>query len=54
MKHYKVGYTTPSTFNRNFKKFTEKTPNEWKRENYDKNLSECSISAQKGWEFENQ
>lgn len=51
---YKVGYTTPSTFNRNFKKFTEKTPNEWKRENFDKNLSECSISAQKGWEFENQ
>ena len=48
---YRTGYTTPSTFNRNFRKLTGMTPNQWKHE-HGKNKhshSEFHISAQKGW-----
>ncbi len=48
----KVGYQTPSTFNRNFRKITGKTPYQWKTEECSHNayLSDFYVSAEKGWE----
>ncbi|MBO6215406.1 MAG: helix-turn-helix transcriptional regulator [Lachnospiraceae bacterium] len=47
-----VGYSTPSTFNRNFKKLTDMKPLEWKKVNESGGIvsSDFHISAQKGWE----
>lgn len=49
---YRVGYQTPSTFNRNFKKLTGKTPYQWKENSGKKDIhySDFNISALKGWE----
>lgn len=48
---FRVGYQTPSTFNRNFKKLTGKTPYQWKQE--EKHMvgtkKNYKISAKKGW-----
>jgi AraC-like DNA-binding protein len=48
----KVGYQTPSTFNRNFRKITGKTPYQWKTAECSNNtyLSDFYVSAEKGWE----
>lgn len=48
---FRVGYQTPSTFNRNFKKLTGKTPYQWKREeaNVIGTTKNYKISAKKGW-----
>ncbi|MCR5055040.1 MAG: AraC family transcriptional regulator [Lachnospiraceae bacterium] len=49
---FKVGFTTPSTFNRNFKRFTGTTPYKWKREK-DKGMrpgDKMNITAKPGWE----
>ena len=47
----KVGFTTTSTFNRNFKKFLNTSPYQWKinPENYESKLLNYNISALKGW-----
>lgn len=47
----KVGFTTTSTFNRNFKKFLNTSPYQWKinPENYERKLLNYNISARKGW-----
>ena len=47
----KVGFTTTSTFNRNFKKFLNTSPYQWKinPENYETKLLNYNISARKGW-----
>lgn len=47
----KVGFTTTSTFNRNFKKFLNTSPYQWKinPENYESRLLNYNISARKGW-----
>lgn len=47
----KVGYSTTSTFNRNFKKFLGTSPYQWKigPENYENKLLNYRISALKGW-----
>ena len=46
------GFSSLSAFNRNFKKFMDSTPYQWKRSknNYQRRLQEYSISKQKGWE----
>ena len=48
---FRVGYQTPSTFNRNFKKLTGKTPYQWKKEetHLDGGAKNYKISAKKGW-----
>ena len=48
---FRVGYQTPSTFNRNFKKLTGKTPYQWKKEetHLDGAAKNYKISAKKGW-----
>jgi len=48
----KVGYTTPSTFNRNFRHFVGTSPYQWKKENIkDVNKTlKLKVSAHKGWE----
>lgn len=48
----KVGYDTPSTFNRNFRKLTGMTPLEWRKSQAKSGRvrSGYHISAQKGWE----
>ena len=48
---FRVGYQTPSTFNRNFKKLTGKTPYQWKKEENHLGISKKNyqISAKKGW-----
>jgi len=48
---FRVGYQTPSTFNRNFKKLTGKTPYQWKKEEAYLNGAKKNykISAKKGW-----
>ena len=48
---FRVGYQTPSTFNRNFKKLTGKTPYQWKKEENTLGISKKNyqISAKKGW-----
>lgn len=47
----KVGYTSTSTFNRNFKKFLDTSPYQWKinPQNYEGKLLNYNISALKGW-----
>lgn len=47
----KVGFATTSTFNRNFKKFLNTSPYQWKinPENYEHKLLNYHISARKGW-----
>ncbi|WP_455719654.1 helix-turn-helix domain-containing protein [Agathobacter sp.] len=47
----KCGFTTPSTFNRNFRKFLNTSPYQWKinPENYEHKLLNFRISALKGW-----
>ncbi|MBP3886217.1 MAG: helix-turn-helix transcriptional regulator [Cellulosilyticum sp.] len=47
----KVGYPTPCTFDRNFKKIVGMPPNEWRRqsENYEGKLLNYNISTLKGW-----
>ncbi len=49
---YRVGYQTQSTFNRNFKRLTGYSPNQWKRKenNHEGILKNYQISALKGWE----
>lgn len=49
---YKVGFTTVSTFNRNFKKLVGISPYKWKQsaENFEGKLLNYKISAQKGWQ----
>ncbi|WP_242875917.1 helix-turn-helix domain-containing protein [Cellulosilyticum sp. I15G10I2] len=48
---YKVGFTTVSTFNRNFKNLVGTSPYQWKQsaENFEGKLLNYKISAQKGW-----
>ena len=48
---FRVGYQTPSTFNRNFKKLTGKTPYQWKKEENIIGITKKNykISAKKGW-----
>ena len=47
----KVGYPTASTFDRNFKKIINMSPNEWRNsaENYEGKLLNYNISTLKGW-----
>lgn len=47
----KVGYSTTSTFNRNFKKILGTSPYQWKinPENYEHKLLNYRITALKGW-----
>lgn len=47
----KVGYQTPSTFNRNFKRIVGLSPNQWKNNSYNQEgrLQNFNISAHKGW-----
>jgi AraC-like DNA-binding protein len=47
----KVGFATTSTFNRNFKKYLNTSPYQWKinPENYEHKLLNYRISALKGW-----
>ena len=47
----RVGFSTTSTFNRNFKKFLNTSPYQWKisPENYEGRLLNYNISALKGW-----
>lgn len=47
----KCGFTTTSTFNRNFKKFLSTSPYQWKinPSNYERKLLKFNISALKGW-----
>lgn len=47
----KCGFTTTSTFNRNFKKYLDTSPYQWKinPENYESKLLNFRISALKGW-----
>lgn len=47
----KVGFTTTSTFNRNFKKILNTSPYQWKinPDNYEGKLLNYHISALKGW-----
>ncbi len=47
----KVGFTTASTFNRNFKKITGTSPYQWKKqpENFESRLANFSIMIEKGW-----
>lgn len=49
---YRIGYQTPSTFNRNFKALTGMTPLQWKNGGRRSGslLSDFKITAQKGWE----
>lgn len=47
----KVGFITPSTFNRNFRKIIGTSPYQWKKrpENHEGKLLDYKISALKGW-----
>ncbi len=51
----KVGFPTLSTFNRNFRKVTGTTPNRWRRQSGDRDISlrGYHITAKKGWEGKN-
>lgn len=46
-----VGFVTPSTFNRNFRKIIGTSPYQWKKrpENHEGKLLDYKISALKGW-----
>lgn len=47
----KCGFTTPSTFNRNFKQITGVSPSEWRKrpENYQQQLIKAWIHSEQGW-----
>lgn len=47
----KAGFTTTSTFNRNFKRITGTSPYQWKKQpdNYESRLSDFNILVEKGW-----
>jgi AraC-like DNA-binding protein len=47
----KVGFTTPSTFNRNFRRIMGTSPYQWKKrpDNHEGKLLDYKISALKGW-----
>lgn len=47
----KCGFTTPSTFNRNFRHVTGISPSEWRRrpENYEQQLLKSWIHSEQGW-----
>lgn len=47
----KVGFSTTSTFNRNFKRITGTSPYQWKKQpdNYESRLSNFNIMIEKGW-----
>ncbi|MFW5632353.1 MAG: helix-turn-helix domain-containing protein [Acetivibrio ethanolgignens] len=47
----RVGFVTPSTFNRNFRKIMETSPYQWKKrpDNHKGKLIDYKISALKGW-----
>ena len=47
----KVGFTTTSTFNRNFKRITGTSPYQWKKQpdNYESKLANFNILIEKGW-----
>ena len=47
----KVGFSTTSTFNRNFKKFFNTSPYQWKinPQRYERKLQNFHINALKGW-----
>ena len=47
----KCGFTTTSTFNRNFKKFLDTSPYQWKinPSRYERKLLGYHITARKGW-----
>ena len=47
----KVGFITPSTFNRNFRKIIGTSPYQWKKrpDNHEGKLLEYKISALRGW-----
>ncbi len=46
------GFSTPSTFNRNFNQLLEITPNQWRKnpELFERKLLDLHISAEKGWD----
>ena len=48
---HKCGFTTNSTFNRNFKQMMGVTPVEWRKrpENYEQRLLNYEIHTEKGW-----
>ena len=48
---HKCGFTTNSTFNRNFKQLMGVTPVEWRKrpENYEQQLLNFDIHSEKGW-----
>lgn len=47
----KCGFTTPSTFNRNFRQVTGVSPSEWRKrpENYEQQLLKSWIHSEQGW-----
>lgn len=47
----KVGFVTPSTFNRNFRRIVGTSPYQWKKrpDSHERKLAEYKISALKGW-----
>ena len=48
---HKCGFTTNSTFNRNFRQVTGMTPLEWRKrpENYEQQLLKFDIHSEEGW-----
>lgn len=48
---YKCGFPTLSTFNRNFKKIQNFSPNEWRKnpKNYERQLLQFNIQFEEGW-----
>ena len=48
---HKCGFTTNSTFNRNFKQLMGVTPLEWRKrpESYEQQLLRFDIHSEKGW-----
>ncbi len=48
---YKCGFTTNSTFNRNFRQLMGMSPAEWRKrpENYEQQLLKFDIHSEKGW-----
>ena len=47
----KCGFSTNSTFNRNFRQYMGVTPMEWRRrpENYERELLKFDIHSEEGW-----
>lgn len=47
----KVGYSTPSTFNRNFRHILKVSPQEWRKrpEHYERGLLNYSVVTHEGW-----